>query len=262
MNATIKVDASKKPSEIDIDFGAGTPPKFGIFEVSGESIKIHAADEKVQRPKDFKGDASIVIVIKRAAADKTDKKGGSRRTSLTFAPEAVQDKKAAPSDKVLIQGVWSVESAIDDGAALPDELRDVVKFFVEGDKIEVKIGDLTHKGTYTVDETTKPKNVDIKLEGDMNLIGIYELTKDQVKFCVVPAEPGKDRPKDFKSEAGSGRKLIVLNRVKEEKKGESKNDKKSQTGTQPRDVISPAMMTVGAKDPALFLATEEKRDKR
>lgn len=226
IKATIKVDTSKKPSEIDIDFGAGNPPKFGIFEIAGDTIKIHAVDDKAQRPKDFKGDASIVIVIKRAApdkndkVDKTDKKSRGQQVSLVSLAILAQDKKTAKTDKDLVQGAWSVESAIDDGMALPDELRDVVKFLVEGNKIEIKMGDLSHKGTFTVDETAKPKKVDIKLEGDTDLIGIYEMTKDQIKFCLIMVEPGKDRPTDFKAEAGSGRKLVVLKRAKEEKKGD------------------------------------------
>jgi uncharacterized protein (TIGR03067 family) len=129
-----------------------------------------------------------------------------------------KDAKQAKSDKELIQGEWMVESAIDDGAELPAEIREQVRFFVKGDSMTVKIVELEDKGTYTVQENKTPKTVDLKLESGTNLIGIYEFFGDKVKLCLVLEDKDTKRPTEFKSVGGSGHKLVVLARVKEEKK--------------------------------------------
>jgi uncharacterized protein (TIGR03067 family)/prepilin-type processing-associated H-X9-DG protein len=359
--ATITIDATKKPKQIDLKFEDGQDSGYGIFEFNGDTVKIYAAEVKEQRPKDFKSDAPLVIVLKRAPADKdakTDKKGGRQPNAVTTSLRTVQgkstkhalqgkwivtggikggeampaefvgkfkmgfdgdklivdagekgtkngsfkindgakpheldmtldgetvnciyeidkdtlklcmnakgpggprptefksdagspntvmlfkrektekksrvepapsliafrprqEKTAAKSDKDLIQGVWSVEAAVDDGLDIPDEIRDIVRFHVAGDKIEIKIGDLAMKGTYKVDETKKPKTVEINLDSGETMIGIYEMTPDKVKFCIAPKEDGTKPPTEFKSAAGSGHKLVMLKRAKEEKK--------------------------------------------
>src|SRR5205823_7555427 len=120
------------------------------------------------------------------------------------------DKK---SDKEFIQGDWVVESAIDSGMELPAEIRDMVKFHVKDDKIEIKFGEIAIKASYTVDETKKPKTVDLKVGEGMSALGIYEITKDnKVRFCMVDTEDKDKRPTEFKSPATSNTKLIVLKR--------------------------------------------------
>src|SRR5436309_608702 len=82
---------------------------------------------------------------------------------------------------------------------------DIVKFNVQDDKITVNIGELALKGTYTVDETKKPKTLDIKFDGGVGAIGIHEMVDDnKVKFCIVDSDKNKERPTKFESTAGSG----------------------------------------------------------
>ena len=138
-----------------------------------------------------------------------------------------QQGKDKKSDKDVIQGVWSVESVVDDGLSMPPEFLDQVKFHVTGDKIEIKIGELSIKADYTVDETKTPKTVDLKLDDGSSMIGIYEMQGEKFKFCMTDSKSGS-RPKEFKSEAGSQSKLVVLFRAKEDKKTDDKktDDKK------------------------------------
>jgi len=71
-------------------------------------------------------------------------------------------------------------------------------------------------GAFKVDATKKPKTMDMTpSEGrykDKTLLGIYELDGDTLKICF--AEPGKDRPTDFTSKAGSGVVLAIHKREK------------------------------------------------
>ena len=47
--------------------------------------------------------------------------------------------------------------------------------------------------------------------------GIYELTGDKCKMCLVDTDQKKARPTEFKSESGSGFKLVTLKRIVEKK---------------------------------------------
>jgi uncharacterized protein (TIGR03067 family) len=221
--ATITIDSTKKPKHIDLKFEGGEDDGYGIFEFNGDTAKIHAAFTKDMRPKDFKGDAQLVIILKRPAADKGVKKEtpkqGARRTS--FFLTNLQDKSAAKSDRDVIQGTWQVETVIDDGLEWADEIRDMVKFHVNGDNLEIKLGEVAMKGSYKVDEAKKPKTLDVTLESGEKIIGIYELMGDKVKFCLTLDEKGTKRPKEFTSTVGSGYKLVVLKRAKDEKKTEA-----------------------------------------
>jgi uncharacterized protein (TIGR03067 family) len=220
---TFKVDDKAKPRQIDLVIDGKTV--LGIYEVTADTLKICHSEQGGPRPTDFKAEAgtpNAVMVLRREKTEKAEKKTGRGPTaadsSLILAYGDGQDKKADKSDKDFIQGVWQVESIIDDGMPFPDEIRDTIKFHVNGDKVEIKIGDLSMKGTFTVDESKKPKTVDIKLEGGDGFAGIYEVNGNKVKFCLAVNDKDVLRPKEFKSEASSGHKLVVLKRAPETKK--------------------------------------------
>ena len=76
---------------------------------------------------------------------------------------------------------------------------------------------LTIKGTYKIDPAANPKAMETTASTgpykDKPLLGIYELDGDSLKICY--AAPGKDRPTEFNSKAGSGWILTVHKRLKE-----------------------------------------------
>jgi uncharacterized protein (TIGR03067 family) len=228
--ATITIDSTKKPKHIDLKFEDGEDSGYGIFELVGDTAKIHAAFAKEMRPKDFKEDAQLVIILKRPAADKDAKKkaprpagtniNGQQQRRISSFLVSTQDKSTAKTDKDLIQGSWQVEQAIDDGLEWEEEIRNMIRFLVNGDKLEIKFGELAMKGSYTVDETKKPKTVDVTMESGEKMIGIFELQGDKVKLCMALDEKGSQRPKEFSSTPGSGYKLVVLKKAKDEKKSE------------------------------------------
>jgi uncharacterized protein (TIGR03067 family) len=228
MKISIKIDQTKKPKEIDVKFEGKDEDSYGIYEIEGDSIRIAVGKSKDMRPKDFKTQGSLVITLKRTPAvkggdakDKTGKRG-ERERLVAFQDVGGEKKK---SDKDLIQGTWRVEETIDNGEALPPEFLQTIKFVVTADKIDLKAGELILKASYTVDETKKPKTLDLKFESGMDVIGIYEFAgNDKVRFCL--ADAGKERPKEFASAKGSEWKLVTLKRFKDEPKDEKKDEKK------------------------------------
>jgi len=70
--------------------------------------------------------------------------------------------------------------------------------------------------THKLDPTKKPKQIDavrreVPQAGE-TLKGIYTLDSDTFKVCFAP--PGKDRPTEFSTKAGTGFRLLELKRVK------------------------------------------------
>jgi uncharacterized protein (TIGR03067 family)/prepilin-type processing-associated H-X9-DG protein len=214
---TYKIDPSRNPKHIDITIDDMKIQ--GIYEFKGDTLRVCSDEPGKARPDAFDAAKFTIFELKKIKDQPEE-------------PVAFGGDKGKKSDKDFIQGTWAVESIIDDGMELPAEIRDVVRFEVKGDTIKVKLGDLEIKGKYTVDETKKPKTVDLTFEGDMKAIGIYEITGDKVKFCIVDDKAGAKRPTEFKSTAGSGMKVVVL------KRAEKKDDKK---GGEVRAEVVPAL---------------------
>jgi uncharacterized protein (TIGR03067 family) len=125
---------------------------------------------------------------------------------------------AIKKERMRYAGTWQVESVEVDGNKFPDEQAKTFKVINEADgkwAIE-QDGKVIARGTSVIDPTKKVKTVDLtQTEGaatEQTLLGIYELTDDTRKVCFAP--PGKDRPTEFSSPAGSGHLLVVLKKEK------------------------------------------------
>jgi len=132
---------------------------------------------------------------------------------------AADDKgDAAKKDAEKLQGTWKLVSLEVDGKkATKGEIKQEQKMVVEGDKFSSTVDDKhSFKGTFKLDPTKKPKAVDVQVtEGDFKgktLLGIYDVEKDSLRACYAP--PGKERPAEFDSKAGSGLYLYVYKRAK------------------------------------------------
>jgi uncharacterized protein (TIGR03067 family) len=105
------------------------------------------------------------------------------------------------------QGTWTRVGAEEKGQKLSDdELKKMpVTLIIKEDKFTVKVGEQTLEGTFKIDPAKKPKAYDAKAtnaEGKTEeSIGIYEIDGDMLKVCFVSAD--KERPKEFKADAGS-----------------------------------------------------------
>jgi uncharacterized protein (TIGR03067 family) len=124
---------------------------------------------------------------------------------------------AVKKEKQRLEGEWSMVSGEIDGQPLPAEYVKGAKRVAREDETTVMIGGrLFLKARYTIDPSKKPKTIDYAMTGGptkgKTQLGIYELDADTVKFCF--AAPGKDRPGEFTTKAGSGRTLSVWKRNK------------------------------------------------
>jgi RNA polymerase sigma factor (sigma-70 family) len=126
-----------------------------------------------------------------------------------------QDGAAGKSDRDQFQGKWEITVAQMFGKDAEGEEGDRIrmqKLVVEGDKMTMR-----HGGTFKLDPTKKPKEIDFDLqEGPQQeqglWRGIYELRGDEL--TMVMALPNGERPREFKTEANVPHMLVKLKRVK------------------------------------------------
>ena len=72
------------------------------------------------------------------------------------------------------------------------------------------------RGTSTIDPMKTPKTIDFTVtagdDSGKQMLGVYEVGDDTLKFCVAPS--GKQRPTEFSSTPGSEYILLTLERDK------------------------------------------------
>jgi uncharacterized protein (TIGR03067 family) len=120
------------------------------------------------------------------------------------------------------QGEWVPVSMEINGQAMIEAELKGMKLTVKGNKATFQVGGETFEGTFTLDPTKKPKQIDGKAKGtqgkDVKTVGIYEFDGDKLKICDTWAA-GK-RPTKFSTKGGTPKNTIVLvvyKRVKKDK---------------------------------------------
>lgn len=124
---------------------------------------------------------------------------------------------ATKKDLALFQGKWALISAQRDGKKTPEEEVRKFKLAIQANKFVLyKDAEAISEGTFTLDPTKKPKQIDEMATAGPNkgktFLAIYEVDEEHHKICF--AAPGKDRPTAFSSEPGSGQLLQVWKREK------------------------------------------------
>jgi len=117
------------------------------------------------------------------------------------------------NDLDAMQGTWALVSAMQDGNPLADDKVKQTTIVIKGDTFCFPglAEDVTARaGTFTLDATKKPKEMDSTSSEKETMLGIYELERDSYKVCFAPA--GKPRPTEFASVPGSGQILQVWHR--------------------------------------------------
>jgi uncharacterized protein (TIGR03067 family) len=200
----IKIDGSAKPKALDMMFTEGTvkgTTSFAIYDLDGDTWKLCLTVTSADRPKEFAtkaGSGHALETLKRDAGEK--------------------GQDAVKKDLDLLQGEWSMLSGEIGGQPLMPELVKGAKRLCKGNETTSFIGgQLFFKATISVDPTKKPKTIDYDMtEGPSKgkkQFGIYEFDGDKVRFCFAP--PGKDRPADFKTNAGDDNTLSVWKKGKQ-----------------------------------------------
>ena len=131
-------------------------------------------------------------------------------TGLVFADDKADEanKKALAA----LKGTWKVESAVREGEARPAADLEKVKLKVDGESFTINEDGRDMPAKIKVDSTKKPAEIDLTPDKQETAKGIYKLEGDKLTICL--SKPGTDRPKDFKSEAGSGTFLVVFKKEK------------------------------------------------
>lgn len=113
-------------------------------------------------------------------------------------------------------GTWQAVSVERDGKKLPDEEVKKVKLTVKGENYTYQVGGQEIEGKHTLNPAKKPKQIDaVRTKGSNageTLKGIYELDDQTFKVCFAPV--GKDRPTEFVTKEGDGRRLMTFKREK------------------------------------------------
>jgi uncharacterized protein (TIGR03067 family) len=115
-----------------------------------------------------------------------------------------------------LEGVWTCESATINGRKLDEATVKSLKLTLKGEQYKTERGDeVLFDSTYSLDTKADPKRIEmIGTEGDLMgkaALGIYRLDKDRLTMCYTM--PGKERPKEFKSEEKSEAYLLVWRRA-------------------------------------------------
>ena len=124
---------------------------------------------------------------------------------------------ASKKDLEGLQGTWKLVSAMKDGKALPKSKVKKTTIVIKDDTFrfpELAEDATSREGTFKLDATKKPKQMDTTSTKKEVMLGIYELDRDRYKVCFAPA--GKPRPSKFASKPGSGHIVQVWERKKKQ----------------------------------------------
>jgi uncharacterized protein (TIGR03067 family) len=132
--------------------------------------------------------------------------------AVVFVTAGVVAGGDAKDDLKRFQGTWSVTSAVEGGKAIPEEKTKDVQVVFDGNKISVKMGEKSMDGTFKLDPSKKPKQIDVTIM-DKKGLGIYRFKKGgMLEVCAT--EEGGERPTEFKSPESSKTILFLLKREK------------------------------------------------
>ncbi len=196
-----KVDPTKSPKHFDVTITDG-PAKgltfAAIYELKDDEYQFCGALRGKERPSDFTckpGSGTILQTLKREKLSVKQALTEVGRQELT--------------------GIWQQVSAIDDGKKGPDD-RTKLTFDSSGEA-KLLVGDLESPfGKTEIDPMAKPMTIDVIGSAPDGVgkktLGIYKLDGNRLTLCL--SDLGKDRPKQFSSEPGSGNKLATFERAK------------------------------------------------
>jgi uncharacterized protein (TIGR03067 family) len=123
----------------------------------------------------------------------------------------------ARKDAEALKGSWSMVSLTLSGREMPEGQVREGRMVVEGDAITTTWAGRDTLATFKLDPAMTPRAIDITFKDgplkDRIVKGIYKFDGNHFVMCRA-AQPDRERPADFSSDAGSGRILVVWKREK------------------------------------------------
>jgi len=115
-----------------------------------------------------------------------------------------------------LEGTWEISAGEANGTAMPSENVAGAILTITGNKYSVVKNDFNDRGTFSIDASKNPKQMDVRPEAGTSagqkLLAIYEMGPEGMRVCY--ATDGGERPKAFTTEADSGRVLFTYKRKK------------------------------------------------
>ena len=179
-SGTIKLDTTKNPKWIDsisTSNGANAPVSLGIYEFTETGYRVCFAPPGKPRPMEFSSKAGT--------------------------GHDLQSWKSA--DNTILNGTYTMVSGELNGEKITDDILKSTSLKMDGNKHFGKVGDSSITGTHKLNPNKSPKEIDsTHVEGPLkgqSYLGIYKIENDVWTVCFAP--PGKPRPRDFSTKAGS-----------------------------------------------------------
>jgi len=123
-------------------------------------------------------------------------------------------KEAAADPLAPFQGTWEIVSVEKEGSQLPQDDVAGMTVMIAGSAYKLINKDNVSKGTFTVDASKDPKQMDVHHQtenGDApTMPAIYEITGDNFRVCYNPE--GGERPTSFSTKADSPFLSVVYKR--------------------------------------------------
>ncbi|HEV8070097.1 MAG TPA: TIGR03067 domain-containing protein [Planctomycetaceae bacterium] len=197
-HGTVKVDPAPSPKHYDIVIGDGRLKGLSvpaIYELSGDTLTICMPFGGKERPTAVEskpGDHHLFEVFKREQQDVKEALVAAGRRELA--------------------GTWqSVSYALDGKKASDDDMKKIqLVFDADGNTKALNDGKVFLASSTKIDPTANPATIDIVFtEGQgkgETALGIYKIENGVLTIC--RSAPGKARPAEFTSNAGSGLTLM------------------------------------------------------
>jgi uncharacterized protein (TIGR03067 family) len=130
--------------------------------------------------------------------------------TVQFRNVRIKHLKSTQADLDLMQGEWKITELIGNGSPADAETTSRLGLTVKGNAYEVTGPDGGDQGTFTLNESARPRQVDVTNKDGTHLRGIYEFADGKMRSCYALNEG--PRPTDFTTSEGSNRILIVYER--------------------------------------------------
>ena len=131
--------------------------------------------------------------------------------------KAIKESASSSDDLKQLQGTWRLAAGEANGETInADDLGSIV-VSVKDDTYEVKANDNTDGGTFSLDPSKSPKEMNVRPtsgnDAGKTIRAIYELDGDTFRACYGDADG--DRPTAFKTGSDGGRMMVTYKRKKD-----------------------------------------------